>query len=172
MDETQKKSMTKIQYVVEHNLRAFVIGLQDKNYTVTGRAPVMTVQRNDLEPPETGWQWCVLYGGDLWVPRFLSSTSAGRPRGSSAQSSTFLVYDALSRAPLKRVHVRYTALAPDRFKAGRTRQLGPLRRPSSSGCDQRRSRRSQISGGPTFCCRRLPTRFFGASNVRHSADIA
>ena len=57
------------------NLRAFVIGLQDKNYTVTGRAPVMTVQRNDLEPPERGWQWCVLYGGDLWMPRFFVSYS-------------------------------------------------------------------------------------------------
>lgn len=43
------------------NFRAFVIGVQDRNYTVTGRAPVLTVQRNDLEPPETGFQWCVCW---------------------------------------------------------------------------------------------------------------
>jgi hypothetical protein len=52
------------------NFRAVVLGVQDKNYSVRGRAPVMTVQRDDLQPPEKGWQWCVLYGGDLWVPRF------------------------------------------------------------------------------------------------------
>ena len=49
------------------NLRSFVLGVQDKNYTVRGRAPVMTSQRDDLG--ETGWQWSVLSGGDLWVPR-------------------------------------------------------------------------------------------------------
>ena len=40
------------------NFRCFVLGVQDRNYTVTGRAPVMTVQRDDLSPPERGWQWC------------------------------------------------------------------------------------------------------------------
>ena len=48
------------------NFRAFVVGVQDKNYTVTGKAPVLTVQRNDLQPPETGFQWCVLW---LTIPR-------------------------------------------------------------------------------------------------------
>jgi hypothetical protein len=42
------------------NFRAFVVGVQDRNYSVTGRAPVMTAQRNDLQPPEHGWQWCVI----------------------------------------------------------------------------------------------------------------
>jgi hypothetical protein len=42
------------------NLRAYVIGVQDRNYTVVGRAPVLTVQRDDLQPPERGWQWCLL----------------------------------------------------------------------------------------------------------------
>jgi hypothetical protein len=51
------------------NFRSFVLGVQDKNYTATGRAPVLTVQRDDLDPPESGWQWCVLHGGDLFVPR-------------------------------------------------------------------------------------------------------
>ena len=55
------------------NLRAFVLGVQDKNYRVVGRAPVMTVQRDDLVPPQLGWQWCVLYGGDLVVPRVFVS---------------------------------------------------------------------------------------------------
>jgi hypothetical protein len=35
-----------------------VVGVQDCNYTVIGRAPVMTVQRNDIN--EHGWQWCVI----------------------------------------------------------------------------------------------------------------
>jgi hypothetical protein len=38
------------------NLRAFVLGVSDKNYNIIGRAPVMCVQRNDLLPPETGFQ--------------------------------------------------------------------------------------------------------------------
>jgi hypothetical protein len=38
----------------------------------------MTVQRNDLFAPETGWQWCVLAGGDLWFPRFFVSYSGKR----------------------------------------------------------------------------------------------
>jgi hypothetical protein len=46
------------------NFRAFVIGVQDKNYTVTGKAPVLTVQRDDIG--ETGWQWCVI---QLLIPR-------------------------------------------------------------------------------------------------------
>ena len=60
------------------NFRAFVAGVADKNYTVRGRSPVMTVQRNDLFAPETGWQWCVLAGGDLWFPRFFVSYSGKR----------------------------------------------------------------------------------------------
>lgn len=57
------------------NFRAYVIGVQDKDYQVTGKAPVMTVQRNDLTPPETGWQWCKLSGGDLRLPRWFVSYS-------------------------------------------------------------------------------------------------
>jgi hypothetical protein len=45
---------------------------------VIGRAPVMCVQRNDLLPPETGFQWCVLHGGDLRVRRFFVSYSGKR----------------------------------------------------------------------------------------------
>jgi len=55
------------------NFRNYVIGVGDKNYKLTGRAPAMTVQRNDLVPSEYGWQWCELWGGDLWVPRLFGS---------------------------------------------------------------------------------------------------
>jgi len=58
--------------------RAFVLGVSDKNYNIIGRAPVMCVQRNDLLPPETGFQWCVLHGGDLRVRRFFVSYSGKR----------------------------------------------------------------------------------------------
>lgn len=57
------------------NFRAYVVGVQDKNYIVKGKSPVLTVQRNDLSPPETGWQWCYLTGGDLWIPRGFISYS-------------------------------------------------------------------------------------------------
>jgi hypothetical protein len=46
----------------------FIGGVQDCNYSVWGRAPVMTVQRNDLQPPERGFQWCVLAVGPLRLP--------------------------------------------------------------------------------------------------------
>ena len=42
------------------NFRSYVLGVQDQNYRVTGRAPVTLVQRNDLTPPEHGWQWSVI----------------------------------------------------------------------------------------------------------------
>lgn len=42
------------------NFRSYVMGVQDQNYRVTGRSPVTLVQRNDLTPPEQGWQWSVI----------------------------------------------------------------------------------------------------------------
>src|SRR5262249_19075884 len=50
------------------NFRCYVVGMQDRNYSVWGRAPVITVQRNDLSPPELGWQWCVLAVGPWRLP--------------------------------------------------------------------------------------------------------
>jgi hypothetical protein len=50
------------------NLRAYVLGVQDRNYTVIGRHPVLTVQRDDLHPPNRGWQWCVIKLGVLRLP--------------------------------------------------------------------------------------------------------
>ena len=60
------------------NLRAYTIGVQDRDYTVTGRAPVLTVQRDDHDLPERGWQWCILHGGALWLPRPFVSYSGRR----------------------------------------------------------------------------------------------
>lgn len=55
------------------NFRAYVIGVQDLNYSVTGRAPAMTIQRDDMRPIQFGWQWAFLHGGDLkWPLPFLS----------------------------------------------------------------------------------------------------
>jgi hypothetical protein len=50
------------------NFRAYVVGVQDRNYTVYGKAPVLTVQRNDLQPPETGWQWCYIALTPFYLP--------------------------------------------------------------------------------------------------------
>ena len=50
------------------NFRAYVVGVNDRNYQVVGRTPVMTVQRNDLRPVETGWQWSVIKLGALRLP--------------------------------------------------------------------------------------------------------
>jgi hypothetical protein len=57
------------------NFRCFVIGVADVNYTVVGRAPVLCVQRNDLVPPETGWQWCII---KTFIPLPFASYSGNR----------------------------------------------------------------------------------------------
>jgi hypothetical protein len=58
------------------NFNAVVAGVQDRTFHVTGKPPVTTIQRDDLG--EIGWQWCVLHGGDLWVPRPFLSYSGKR----------------------------------------------------------------------------------------------
>ena len=50
------------------NFRAYVLGVNDRNYEVIGRPPVMTVQRNDLRPDERGWQWSVIKLSALRLP--------------------------------------------------------------------------------------------------------
>lgn len=60
------------------NLRAAVIGIEDKTFKVVSPSPAWTIQRNDLFPPETGWHWNICYGGDLWVPRPFVSYSGKR----------------------------------------------------------------------------------------------
>lgn len=43
------------------NFRGFVVGVQDRNYVVTGRNPVLAIQRDDLMPSELGFQWSVIW---------------------------------------------------------------------------------------------------------------
>lgn len=51
------------------NMRCYVLGVSDRNYTVSGSlATVWTVQRNDLEPPEEGFQRSVIRLGVLRLP--------------------------------------------------------------------------------------------------------
>jgi hypothetical protein len=50
------------------NFRCYVVGVADRNYTVVGKPPVTCVQRNDLEPPEFGWQWCIIKLGIFRFP--------------------------------------------------------------------------------------------------------
>ena len=42
------------------NFRNYVIGVGDRNYKVLGKRPAMTIQRDDLCPPELGWQWSLI----------------------------------------------------------------------------------------------------------------
>lgn len=42
------------------NLSAFVLGVQDKNYKVVGKYPVLTIQRDDLRPQEYGYHYTVI----------------------------------------------------------------------------------------------------------------
>jgi hypothetical protein len=62
------------------NFRCHVIGVQDRNYKVTGKVPAMTIQRDDLTPAEYGLQWAVLrLAGWLWLPIFLLRRQAPGP---------------------------------------------------------------------------------------------
>jgi len=103
------------------NLRAFVVGVSDKNYNIIGRAPVMCVQRNDLLPSETGFQWCVLHGGDLRMRRFFVSYSGNELFGISV----------ISRLGFLDVNSIFThgeaAWAPDEFRTGPNRAPIPIR---------------------------------------------
>ena len=42
------------------NFRNYVIGVGDRNYKVLGKRPAMTIQRDDLCPPELGLQWSII----------------------------------------------------------------------------------------------------------------
>jgi hypothetical protein len=57
------------------NFRAVVIGVGDRNYKVIGKAPVLTVQRDDLDPSETGWQWCVIWAQTTPFPLQIQMTT-------------------------------------------------------------------------------------------------
>lgn len=42
------------------NFVGFVIGVEDRNYSVTGSAPVLKTTGRDCSPPQIGWRWAVL----------------------------------------------------------------------------------------------------------------
>jgi hypothetical protein len=45
------------------NLVGYVLGVEDKNYTAVGLAPVLLTTWRDASPPARGWKWSV-----LWTP--------------------------------------------------------------------------------------------------------
>lgn len=50
-------------------MRSFVLGVSDRDFTVSARpAPVWTVQRDDLYPPQSGYQVSVIRLGILRLP--------------------------------------------------------------------------------------------------------
>lgn len=42
------------------NFVGYIIGVEDRNYKVTGTAPVLRTTGRDCEPPQFGWRWAVL----------------------------------------------------------------------------------------------------------------
>ena len=58
------------------NFFAVVIGVQDRNYTVCGKAPIDVIQRDDMSPPEIGlrdgWQYSFIYLYPWLVLPFIS----------------------------------------------------------------------------------------------------
>lgn len=42
------------------NFVGFVIGVEDRNYSVTGSAPVLRTTGRDCEPQQFGWRWAIL----------------------------------------------------------------------------------------------------------------
>jgi hypothetical protein len=50
------------------NFVGFVIGVEDRNYTVTGSAPVLATTGRDCSPQQMGWRWAVLKTKWLRLP--------------------------------------------------------------------------------------------------------
>jgi hypothetical protein len=50
------------------NVVGFVIGVEDRNYSVTGSAPVLLTTGRDGVPPIIGWRWAILSVGRLRLP--------------------------------------------------------------------------------------------------------
>lgn len=43
------------------NFVGFVLGVEDKNYTVIGPTPVLLTTLRDATPPRNGWKWSVIW---------------------------------------------------------------------------------------------------------------
>lgn len=62
------------------NFVGFVIGVEDRNYSVSGSAPVLKTTGRDCDPPQLGWRWAILRCGPIvrlpycsyWGPLFLT----------------------------------------------------------------------------------------------------
>lgn len=52
------------------NFVGYVLGVEDKNYTVLGSAPVLLTTLRDATPPRNGWKWSVIW------PQFSSAAVA------------------------------------------------------------------------------------------------
>ena len=50
------------------NFVGFVVGVEDRNYTVTGSEPVLRTTGRDCTPVQEGWRWAVLRVGWLRLP--------------------------------------------------------------------------------------------------------
>jgi hypothetical protein len=50
------------------NFVGFVIGVEDRNYTVFGSAPVLATTGRDATPPQYGWRWAILKTDWLRLP--------------------------------------------------------------------------------------------------------
>jgi hypothetical protein len=50
------------------NFGRYVLGVNDRNYTVIGTAPVYATTWSDLHPSMTGWKFSTIHVGDLRLP--------------------------------------------------------------------------------------------------------
>jgi hypothetical protein len=50
------------------NFVGFVIGVEDRNYTVTGSAPVLATTGRDCVPAHLGWRWAIIKTKWLRLP--------------------------------------------------------------------------------------------------------
>lgn len=50
------------------NFVGYVVGVEDRNYTVTGSAPVMKTTGRDCVPPQQGWRWAIIRTDWLVLP--------------------------------------------------------------------------------------------------------
>ena len=50
------------------NFMGFVIGVEDRNYTVYGSAPVLKVTGRDCDPQQLGWRWSIIKVGWMRLP--------------------------------------------------------------------------------------------------------
>ena len=59
------------------NFRWYVIGVVDRDHSVTGLAPAACNLWSDLTPPLTGWKWAIVSG---WLP-YVSYSGRKTDRG-------------------------------------------------------------------------------------------